>query len=458
MNALSASDRLTRGWAWLYTFGLATSLRGERRSEIDSDLWEQRDAAQGHGIAGRRLALATLARCLLGIPADLSWRAEQSRATGLPGAALRSVVMLLRVAERLAGWIDRRGLPGLTLLLGGLYALLGLVVIVTIPINDGAEATAGQLFAFGLICEAAAATIIFGSRRIEARPLLGATLICIAAGFMDLVLIATVVAPLATLLVVSSALRRGFAGRRGRAPQGLSGVRAANRKLSSYYAGMLPRAFWIPPELIARAAAAIDDDAHGVRRAVLRGVQLGLLWAIVGRIWMRQISDEQIFSVGGTLFILIVVSGFGAAAGYAFAVRRPPGAGCAAGCTAFLRSFRSSGWARSSSSSSATPSTRCSGLARAGDGWCAGRCSRSAPPSPASGRWSSSPRTRTARAGRAPCSTSRSAICCSSRCASHSIPPARAPPATTQAWRSRSNPLTTASCHLCSGSRRRGAA
>ena len=37
---------------------------------------------------------------------------------------------------------------------------------------------------------------------------------------------------------------------------------------------------------------------------------------------MRLISEEQVFSVGGTIFILIVVTGFGAAAGYAFAVRR----------------------------------------------------------------------------------------------------------------------------------------
>ena len=85
---------------------------------------------------------------------------------------------------------------------------------------------------------------------------------------------------------------------------------------------MLPRALWIPTELIARAAEAIDEDEHGVRRTILRGMQLGLVWAIVGRIWMRQIADERMFSVPGTIFIFIVVSGFAAAAGYAFAQRR----------------------------------------------------------------------------------------------------------------------------------------
>ena len=88
---------------------------------------------------------------------------------------------------------------------------------------------------------------------------------------------------------------------------------------------MLPRAVWIPSELIARLARLVDQRPDGVRRAVLRGAQLGLLWAILGRIWMRQISDDPTFSVPGTVFILVVVSGFGALAGYAFAVRRRSG-------------------------------------------------------------------------------------------------------------------------------------
>ena len=129
---------LTRSWVWLYTLRLAAALRSERREEIDSDLWEQREAARARGLASARIGASTLGRCLRGLPADLSWRAEQSRATGLPGAALRLFIGVLRALERVAGWVERRGLPGLTIVLGWLYALLGLVVIVTIPINDGA--------------------------------------------------------------------------------------------------------------------------------------------------------------------------------------------------------------------------------------------------------------------------------------------------------------------------------
>ena len=215
----------TRHWVWLYTLGLTAALRSERREEIDSDLWEQREAGRARGLASARIAASTLGRCLLGMPADLSWRAEQSRATGLPGAALRLLLGVLRAIERVAAWVERRGLPGLTVVLGGLYALLGLVVIVTIPINDGADSTPGQLFAFGLISLAAATAIVAGSRRIEERPLLGATLIGAGAGFMGLVLFATIVAPLVTAAVLFSAVGRAFAGRE-RGPQG-DGSRAS---------------------------------------------------------------------------------------------------------------------------------------------------------------------------------------------------------------------------------------
>ena len=85
---------------------------------------------------------------------------------------------------------------------------------------------------------------------------------------------------------------------------------------------MLFRLAAIQPNVIQRVARSVRDEPGGRRRAILIGAQLGLLWAIVGRIWMRTISEEQVFSVPGTIFILIVVSGFGAMAGYAFAARR----------------------------------------------------------------------------------------------------------------------------------------
>ena len=239
----------TRWWVWLYTLGLAPEPREERRAELASDLWEQGAAARAAGVPEARTAPVILARCLLGIPSDLTWRVERSRASGLPGALLGTALAMLRLGERIAGWIGRRGLPGLTVLLAGLFGLVGAVVIVTIPVNvaqggggsiialasidgfhptfglaayhsDGAEATAAGLFVFGLVCLGAAAALLLGSRRLGARPWLGAGLIFAGAGLMGLVFWATVVAPLATLLVAWSALRRARAGRRAEPLEG----------------------------------------------------------------------------------------------------------------------------------------------------------------------------------------------------------------------------------------------
>ena len=88
---------------------------------------------------------------------------------------------------------------------------------------------------------------------------------------------------------------------------------------------MLFRLASIQPDVIQRVAYVVGEDAGGRRRAIIVGAQLGLLWAAIGRVWMRLISEEQVFSVGGTIFILVVVAGFGAVAGYAFAARRSVG-------------------------------------------------------------------------------------------------------------------------------------
>ncbi len=87
---------------------------------------------------------------------------------------------------------------------------------------------------------------------------------------------------------------------------------------------MLFRLVTIQPSFIRAIARRVRLAPGGRRRAVIVGAQLGLLWGVIGRIWMRLLAEEPVFSPPGTLFILIVVSGFGAAAGYAFAARRIP--------------------------------------------------------------------------------------------------------------------------------------
>ncbi len=69
---------VVRSWTRLYTARMATSVRDERREEIDSDLWEHACAGADAGLARRSVAGQMLARCLLGVGADLSWRAQMS--------------------------------------------------------------------------------------------------------------------------------------------------------------------------------------------------------------------------------------------------------------------------------------------------------------------------------------------------------------------------------------------
>jgi hypothetical protein len=49
---------------------------------------------------------------------------------------------------------------------------------------------------------------------------------------------------------------------------------------------------------------------------------MGLVWGIAARIWMRLISTNPEFSLGGTIFIVLVPTLFGACAGLAFAARQ----------------------------------------------------------------------------------------------------------------------------------------
>jgi hypothetical protein len=76
---LAVVSNLVRAWTRVYTWGMRTELRDARRIEIESDLWESQHHSVGDGSA-----LQILLRLLLGIPADLSWRAEHVVAAAKP--------------------------------------------------------------------------------------------------------------------------------------------------------------------------------------------------------------------------------------------------------------------------------------------------------------------------------------------------------------------------------------
>jgi ABC-type multidrug transport system permease subunit len=74
--ALALTVGVARSWVALYTTRLPLEIREARRSEIDSDLWEQQWLAARRGDPAFGTAIEVLTRILLGILADIAWRIE----------------------------------------------------------------------------------------------------------------------------------------------------------------------------------------------------------------------------------------------------------------------------------------------------------------------------------------------------------------------------------------------
>lgn len=89
-GGLGFASAIVRAWTHAYTWRLEAAVRDRRRAEIDSELWEfQQDPERGN-----YAALHVIARLLIGIPDDLSWRAELKATQRTP----------LRAGVRIAAW------------------------------------------------------------------------------------------------------------------------------------------------------------------------------------------------------------------------------------------------------------------------------------------------------------------------------------------------------------------
>ena len=85
----------------------------------------------------------------------------------------------------------------------------------------------------------------------------------------------------------------------------------------------IPEALKMNGGFIDRPGAFLVNRDRVRRGYVLRAAAIGLAVAIVARFWMRALTDQPPrFSIGGTGFIFLVISGLGACAGLAFAWRR----------------------------------------------------------------------------------------------------------------------------------------
>lgn len=117
----SLAQSMCRFWVRLYTRRLPSHAAVRRRQEIESDLYEHFAEAADAGITGRRLGAEILARVLVGVPADLSWR----RATRQPHPRLAlggtSMPHPKSTSHRLL-----YGLSGLIVIYSGLLASNGI--------------------------------------------------------------------------------------------------------------------------------------------------------------------------------------------------------------------------------------------------------------------------------------------------------------------------------------------
>lgn len=153
-------DRLALWWVDRYTRGLQPDTRAERRAEIASDVWEQRNAASDTWST----QFAIVSRCLRGIPADLSWRrSRRRRYRALPGRGA-----LLRGA----GWAVAGAAYGLLVLQHAWFAtaLLGLDLY-------GEDWAPGDVELWSRIAGVLVVVLVGGAALLPAAPRCGALLL-----------------------------------------------------------------------------------------------------------------------------------------------------------------------------------------------------------------------------------------------------------------------------------------
>jgi hypothetical protein len=165
MNRAAIASGLTRVWTRTYTQGLPVDVRGARRAEIDSDLWEQRCEAGLLGHDEREVGLHVLARLALGIPADLAWRLER----GISSHSRRTQVIESRTMLSLVA-------------VGVVFALFmvlaGIASVVDALLDS--DVANGQA-AFGAITVLAGAAVAAGLLTSRRNPLLGIGLVAAGA-------------------------------------------------------------------------------------------------------------------------------------------------------------------------------------------------------------------------------------------------------------------------------------
>lgn len=154
----------TRAWTALYTRGLPAEVRGDRREEIDCDLWEHQRLADHEREPMTGTAVVMLLRLIMGVPADIFWRLEA-------GAVARSG----KGTQMNDSWI-MRGLFVLALLVALAPAGFGISVLA-----GGGDLSSSERLMFGGVWIATTVMMVVGLAICASRPRLGIGLVAAGA-------------------------------------------------------------------------------------------------------------------------------------------------------------------------------------------------------------------------------------------------------------------------------------
>jgi len=192
---LDLSIALTRSWAAIYTRGLPSATRAERREEIDCDLWHQQRLADLEREPVTGTAIEVLIRWLFGIPSDITWRIETG-ASVTKGRTSMNDTLTMRIGFLVAMLpLAVLGAMGLSFLLGN---------------GDFDSSLTHWLWRGAFLACPLVGSI--GLWLCATRPNLGMGLVVVGVGLSSVLMywMAFITVPLALVIIIFAAFRAGF--------------------------------------------------------------------------------------------------------------------------------------------------------------------------------------------------------------------------------------------------------
>ena len=188
---MTFASGLTRSWVRLYTRGVSPDARTRRRAEVDCDLWEQADGGRESSQRTFETALEILARALLGMPADLSWRLEHR-------SSRRPAARMIEGSRTMLAAVKKNKMLVLSGILGAFYVAAAFGGLVA-NLNDGGD-DAGLFFP--LFVGLAALLILGGLVAWRRSRHLGGILLACGAALGGLAMWWSIFVPVLALLIV----------------------------------------------------------------------------------------------------------------------------------------------------------------------------------------------------------------------------------------------------------------